>query len=410
MGDTFIRSIALLGFEKRFVPSQHYVYMFLVKWQDLSEKVVYRSFTEIYEFHVRAGGGKVASPCSSGETGQKMLKEMFPIEAGDINVENRVIPHLPAPKWFDGQRATESRQGTLTEYFNGLMGLPVKISRCPHLLNFFKVRPDDLKLPTDNELKKPETYLVPKDDKSGAADITGPIILQTYRAIADYEKSSASEMALASGDVVDVVEKSESGWWFCQMKTKRGWVPASYLEPLDSPDEAEDPEPNYAGESYVAIKAYVALMEDEISLQEGETIEVIHKLLDGWWVIRKEDVTGYFPSMYLQKSGGDMAQAQRQIKSRGAPPRRSSIRNAHSIHQRSQKRLSQDTYRRNSVRYLQQRRRQGRPGPQTPRSLPQEEPQTERAKPQPAVPPRPSADLILHRCSESTRRKLASPT
>ena len=38
-----------------------------------------------------------------------------------------------------------------------------------------------------------------------------------------------------------------TGWWFCQMKTKRGWVPASYLEPLDSPDEAEDPEPNYEG-------------------------------------------------------------------------------------------------------------------------------------------------------------------
>lgn len=30
------------------------VYMFLVKWQDLSEKVVYRRFTEIYEFHVSA--------------------------------------------------------------------------------------------------------------------------------------------------------------------------------------------------------------------------------------------------------------------------------------------------------------------------------------------------------------------
>lgn len=26
--------------------------MFLVKWQDLTEKVVYRKFTEIYEFHV----------------------------------------------------------------------------------------------------------------------------------------------------------------------------------------------------------------------------------------------------------------------------------------------------------------------------------------------------------------------
>ncbi|XP_066236055.1 neutrophil cytosol factor 1 isoform X1 [Saccopteryx leptura] len=388
MGDIFIRQIALLGFEKRFVPSQHYVYMFLVKWQDLSEKVVYRRFTEIYEFH-------------------KTLKEMFPIEAGDINPENRIIPHLPAPRWFDGQRTAESRQGTLTEYYNTLMGLPVKISRCPHLLDFFKVRPDDLKLPTDSQVKKPETYLVSKDGKTNAAaDITGPIILQTYRAIADYGKSSDSEMALATGDVVDVVEKSESGWWFCQMKTKRGWVPASYLEPLDSPDEPEDPEPNYAGEPYVTIKAYTSILEDEISLKEGETIEVIHKLLDGWWVIRKDDVTGYFPSMYLQKAGQDIGQAQRQIKSRGAPPRRSSIRNAHSIHQRSRKRLSQDTYRRNSVRFLQQRRRQGRPGPQSAGSMLKEEPQTDRSKPQPAVPPRPSTDLILHRCSESTKRKL----
>ncbi|XP_055993688.1 neutrophil cytosol factor 1 [Sorex fumeus] len=387
MGDTFIRHIALLGFEKRFVPSQHYVYMFLVKWQDLSEKVVYRRFTEIYEFH-------------------KMLKEIFPIEAGDIDPGSRIIPHLPAPRWFyGGQRAAESRQGTLTEYCSALMSLPPKISRCPHLLDFFEVRPEDLKLPAaDSQVKKPETYLIPSNGQNSVADITGPIILQSYRAIADYEKSSGSEMGLTAGDTVDVVEKSESGWWFCQMKMKRGWVPASYLEPLDSPDEAEDPEPNYAGENYVSIRAYTAQQEDEMSLEEGEAIEVIHKLLDGWWVIRKEDVTGYFPSIYLQKAGEDQARVKRQIKARGAPPRRSSIRNAQSIHQRSRKRLSQDTYRRNSVRFLKQSRGQVRPGLQRSRSpLPEQ-----RQKPQPAVPPRPSADLILNRCSESTRRKLAS--
>ncbi|XP_031247018.1 neutrophil cytosol factor 1 [Mastomys coucha] len=378
MGDTFIRHIALLGFEKRFVPSQHYVYMFLVKWQDLSEKVVYRKFTEIYEFH-------------------KMLKEMFPIEAGEIHTENRVIPHLPAPRWFDGQRAAENRQGTLTEYFNGLMGLPVKISRCQHLLDFFKVRPDDLKLPTDSQVKKPETYLMPKDGKNNVADITGPIILQTYRAIADYEKSSKTEMTVATGDVVDVVEKSESGWWFCQMKTKRGWVPASYLEPLDSPDELEDPDPNYAGELYVTIKALrlcAHTPRDCLSLQCDPSC-------------RKGDTTGYYPSMYLQKAGEEITQAQRQIRSRGAPPRRSTIRNAQSIHQRSRKRLSQDTYRRNSVRFQQQRRRLARPGPQSTDGI-KGNPLTPRAKPQPAVPPRPSSDLILHRCTESTKRKLTS--
>ena len=41
-------------------------------------------------------------------------------------------------------------------------------------------------------------------------------------------------------------------------------------------------------------------------------------------------------------------------------------------------------------------------------SAAREQAQTGGAKPQPAVPPRPSADLILHRCSESTKRKLAS--
>lgn len=30
-----------------------------------------------------------------GSARQKALKEMFPIESGDINMENRIIPHLP---------------------------------------------------------------------------------------------------------------------------------------------------------------------------------------------------------------------------------------------------------------------------------------------------------------------------
>ncbi|XP_023609181.1 neutrophil cytosol factor 1 [Myotis lucifugus] len=189
MGDTFIRHIALLGFEKRYVPSQHYVYMFLVKWQDLSEKLVYRRFTEIYEFHVSTLLG------SGGQGGTA-----------------HPVPALPLGEERDPGAAWESARATLTEVLQCTHGPAVKISRCPLLLDFFKVRPDDLKLPTDSQVKKPETYLVPKDGKTNAAaaDITGPIILQTYRAIADYEKSSGTEMALAMGDVVDVVEKGES--------------------------------------------------------------------------------------------------------------------------------------------------------------------------------------------------------
>ncbi|XP_030041829.1 neutrophil cytosol factor 1 [Microcaecilia unicolor] len=391
MAEMHIRHIELLGFEKRFFPSQHYVYMFLVKWQDLTEKVVYRKFTDIYEFH-------------------KALKEMFPIESGDINAENRTIPHLPAPKWFDGQKSTESRQSTLADYCYTLINLPSKISRCAHVLNFFKVRPSDLNVATDNPVRKPETFLLPKDiANKNAAEITGPIILQTYRAIADYEKNSKTELALSIGDIVDVVEKSEHGWWFCQMKNKRGWVPAAYLEPLDSPDEPEEADPNYGGELYITTRAYVADQDDELTLKEGETVEVIHKLLDGWWVVRKDETTGYYPSMYMQKSGEKPSTDINQLKNKRAPPRRSTIRNAQSIHKQNRKQISQEAYRRNSKKYLQQRNSRvsaKNKQNQNSNNIEEETITQNKAKPQPAIPPRPSKDLILNRCTERTKNKI----
>ncbi|XP_066491970.1 neutrophil cytosol factor 1 [Tiliqua scincoides] len=389
MDETYIRHIELLGFEKRFFPNQHYVYMFLVKWQDLSEKVVYRKFTEIYDFH-------------------RTLKEMFPIESGDINMENRIIPHLPAPRWFEGQKMTKTRQGTIAEYSLALINLPRKIARCGHVLDFFKVRPDDLNPPTGGQVRKPETFLMPKDLKKIAADITGPIILQTYRAIADYEKNSRTEMGVKAGDAVDVVEKSESGWWFCQQKNKRGWVPAAYLEPMDGPDESEEQEPNYTGELFVVRKAYTAAQDDEITLKEGETIEVIHKLLDGWWVIRKDETTGYYPSMYLQKSGDENTPENNQLRNKGIPPRRSTIRNIKSIHNQSRKQISQETYRRNSMKYTQGRKKL-KSNFLNKTSVIEEKDEklgSNQSKAQPAIPPRPSKDLILTRCSESTKKKI----
>ncbi|XP_029469417.1 neutrophil cytosol factor 1 [Rhinatrema bivittatum] len=390
MAELHIRHIELLGFEKRFVPSQHYVYMFLVKWQDLTEKIVYRKFTEIYEFH-------------------KSLKEMFPIESGDISTESRTIPHLPAPKWFDGHKSTESRQGTLADYCYALINLPSKISRCAHVLNFFTVRPNDLNVSTDSQIRKPETFLLPKDaTNNNVAEITGPIILQTYRVLADYEKNSKTELALSTGDIVDVIEKSENGWWFCQLKNKRGWVPAAYLEPLDSPDELEEPEPNYEGELYVTITGYTADQDDELTLKEGETIEVIHKLLDGWWVVRKDETTGYYPSMYMQKSGEEPSADKNQFKNKRAPPRRSTIRNAQSIHKQNRKQISQEVYRRNSKKYVRQRKsRVNTKNKQNQNSNNIEEETIQiQSKPQPAIPPRPSKDLILNRCTEHTKNKI----
>lgn len=86
------------------------VYMIMVKWSDQSEKLIYRKYPEIHIFHVSPlllnihmfcgkwlrvqyvrVGNLVCLYCFM----QKSLKEMFPIEAGDIDPKDRIIPTLP---------------------------------------------------------------------------------------------------------------------------------------------------------------------------------------------------------------------------------------------------------------------------------------------------------------------------
>uniref|UniRef100_A0A3P9ACY8 Uncharacterized protein n=1 Tax=Esox lucius TaxID=8010 RepID=A0A3P9ACY8_ESOLU len=408
MEETYVRHVELLGFEKRFFPSQHYVYMLMVKWNNLSEKLIYRGYPEIHTFH-------------------KSLKEMFPIEAGDIDKKDRIIPRLPAPKWLDNQKSTETRQSTLAEYCHSLINLPPKISRCQLVCSFFKVRPEDENPPAQHPsvqlFKRNETFVMKDQARGNTSDISAPIILDSYRVIADYRKTSKYEIDLCTGDLVEIVEKKPNGWWFCQCEPKRGWAPASYLEPLDGPEESEEADPDYAGELYITTKAYSAALDDELTLEEGETIEVIHKLLDGWWVVRKGEETGHFPSMFLNRTGEkkQMEPEEDVMRRQAPPPRRSTIRNAQSIHGKGRQRISQDTYRRNSRRFLQQKGSRPRMNSKASTQSPLQERRNRDNIPEPAdlsqggelnkeiplVPPRPSPELIMERCTENTRKKVS---
>jgi len=43
------------------------------------------------------------------------------------------------------------------------------------------------------------------------SEISGPIILDTYRVIADFEKTTKHEIHLRTGDLVEIVEKNQNG-------------------------------------------------------------------------------------------------------------------------------------------------------------------------------------------------------
>jgi hypothetical protein len=65
-------------------------------------------------------------------------------------------------------------------------------------------------------------------------DVTGPLVLDQYRVLADFKKSNRNELNLVRGQIVDVVEKQPNGWWFVSIDDQQGYVPATYLEPLET--------------------------------------------------------------------------------------------------------------------------------------------------------------------------------
>ena len=42
-------------------------------------------------------------------------------------------------------------------------------------------------------------------------NISGPVLLEQYVAIADYQKQNRNEVNMVAGDVVEVIDKNENG-------------------------------------------------------------------------------------------------------------------------------------------------------------------------------------------------------
>ncbi|XP_030067857.1 NADPH oxidase organizer 1 [Microcaecilia unicolor] len=56
-----------------------------------------------------------------------------------------------------------------------------------------------------------------------------------YFSAKGYEAQSSDEVSVASGVIVEVLEKSENGWWMVWYNGKAGYVPSMYLQPYKNP-------------------------------------------------------------------------------------------------------------------------------------------------------------------------------
>ena len=89
-------------------------------------------------------------------------------------------------------------------------------------------------------------------------------LLQTdrYEAIYDFTGSTGIELLLRKGDIVNVFERADNGWWRGTHEGRVGWFPETYVKPAPGPGEARQVQPEVG---------YPRAMEEMMS--QGEDLE-----------------------------------------------------------------------------------------------------------------------------------------
>uniref|UniRef100_A0A8C6QMB5 SH3 and PX domain-containing protein 2A n=1 Tax=Nannospalax galili TaxID=1026970 RepID=A0A8C6QMB5_NANGA len=294
-----VQDATVVDVEKRRNPSKHYVYIINVTWSDSTSQTIYRRYSKFFDL-------------------QMQLLDKFPIEGGQKDPKQRIIPFLPGKILFRRSHIRDvavKRLKPIDEYCRALIRLPPHISQCDEVFRFFEARPEDVNPPKEDygSSKRKSVWLSswaesPKKDITGADTNAEPMILEQYVVVSNYKKQENSELSLQAGEVVDVIEKNESGWWFVSTSEEQGWVPATYLEAQNGTRDDSDINTSKTGEEekYVTVQPYTSQSKDEIGFEKGVTVEVIRKNLEGWWYIRYLGKEGWAPASYLKKAKDDL--------------------------------------------------------------------------------------------------------
>ncbi|CEF63730.1 Dreadlocks [Strongyloides ratti] len=120
-------------------------------------------------------------------------------------------------------------------------------------------------------------------------------------ALYPYEPQRDDELKLSKNDYVEILEKSQDGWWKGRCGNAIGWFPSNYI------DEQERI-PTISGNEKIleiveALYNFNAQNEEELSFDKGELLEILdHPEHDPeWWLARNSrNKTGLVPINYIK--------------------------------------------------------------------------------------------------------------
>lgn len=126
------------------------------------------------------------------------------------------------------------------------------------------------------------------------------------RALYDYDAAADDEMTIREGDIIDIVE-DDGQWATGERDGKLGMFPISYVEfvPASGGPGGEQDVPE-AKQSALrkarALHDYDATAADELSIREGDLIDIVQEDGDGWSVGVLNGQQGSFPTSYVEET------------------------------------------------------------------------------------------------------------
>ncbi|XP_018973847.1 CD2-associated protein-like isoform X2 [Cyprinus carpio] len=128
----------------------------------------------------------------------------------------------------------------------------------------------------------------------------------------DFEATMPDELTVCVGDVVKNVSKGkEEGWLEGELRGKRGMFPCNFAKEVpvyligESNREPrsirKSKKPKVQTRKCEVAFPYTPLNEDELALVVGETIEILREIEDGWWMGKKNNRVGAFPSNFVKE-------------------------------------------------------------------------------------------------------------
>ncbi|KAK5880940.1 hypothetical protein CesoFtcFv8_021797 [Champsocephalus esox] len=248
----FVISARIIGAVHRDTPKLK-MFMISVLWSDNTEVIIYRSFQEFRKCH-------------------RQLKKRFPT-MNIFKKNNRVIPKFRGQarksSQKKGSKRSIQRMKFLESYCQKVLKCDQSVTRTPEVTQFFMPKDHDLQpdftknsililMPDgrygeklDVLIKDPSGWWLVENDSKGLAWFPAPYLQlldgedeedsvfqhagDLYCAVRSYTTKQHDEVSVPIGSAVEVLRKSDDGWWLVRFNGKAGYIPSMNLQPYNNP-------------------------------------------------------------------------------------------------------------------------------------------------------------------------------